>query len=400
MEKQIMANLTAAQVKSAKCESKPFKLTDGGGLYLYVGRGAKSWRYDYRYLGKRKTLTLGTFPEISLSIARQQHFEARRKLAEDIDPALEKRENKPNTSGLSPTCFENLAWEWFRKQETGWTHGHARTVKSRLEHNVLPWLKHRSVDEITPQEILEVCRRIEKRNAIETAHRVKSICSQIFRYCVALGLCTGDPCRDLKNALTPYRSKNMATITDPRRVGELLRAIDGYQGNNITRFGLLLAPLLFVRPGELRHAEWTEINFTNKIWKIPAEKMKMRMTHLVPLSHQVVSLLKELRALTGSGRYLFPSTRTDDRPISDNTILSAIRRLGFDNQEMTVHGFRGMASTLLHEKGWKTQVIEKQLAHNDSNSVRAAYNHAEYLPERTEMMQFWADYLDELRSQG
>lgn len=392
-----MANLTVFQVKSAKCESAPFKMTDGGGLYLYVGKSYKSWRYDYRFLGKRKTLSFGTFPEVSISIARKQHFEARRKLADGIDPAEEKQESKRETFGFTTNCFERLAWEWFERQRGRWTHGHARTVKSRLEQNVIPWIGNRPVGEILPQEILGLCRNIEQRGAIETAHRVKSICSQVFRYCVALGLCAGDPCRDLCNALTPYRSKHMPAITDQRQVGELMRAIDGYQGSNITRIGLQLAPLLFVRPGELRYAEWSEINFSDAIWKIPAAKMKMREAHIVPLSRQALEQLNQLYRFTGDGKYLFPSMRAEDRPMSDNTILSALRRLGFSNQEMTVHGFRGMASTLLHELGWRSEVIERQLAHSDRNSIRAAYNHAEYFLERRELMQFWADYLDVLR---
>lgn len=391
-----MANLVVSQVKSAKCELTPFKMTDGGGLYLYVGRSFKSWRFDYRFQGKRKTLSFGTFPEVSISSARSQHFEARRKLAAGIDPGEEKQVSKREMSVDCTNCFERLAWEWFERQQNRWTYGHARTVKSRLEQNVLPWIGKRPVGEISPQEILELCRNIEQRGAIETAHRVKSICSQVFRYCVALGLCAGDPCRDLLNALTPYRSKHMQAITDPRQVGELMRAISGYRGNEITRLALQFAPMVFVRPGELRKAEWTEINFDDAIWKIPAAKMKMREAHLVPLSRQALEVLRDLYQLTGDGKYVFPSIRDDGRPMSDNTILSALRRLGFSSQEMTVHGFRGMASTLLHEQGWRSELIERQLAHSDRNSVRSAYNHAEYLSERIAMMQFWADYLNSL----
>ncbi|SHO50421.1 tyrosine-type recombinase/integrase [Desulfopila aestuarii] len=390
-----MGRLTVQEVNNVKPSTIPRKLTDGGGLYLYVNGTGKYWRFDYRYLNKRKTLSLGVYPEITLKMARERHWEARKRLAEGVDPGYERKIEKIGRLRAQENSFSKLAWEWFGRQH--WTEGHARTVRSRLENNVIPWLGDRPVNEITPREILLVCRRIENRGAYETAHRMKSICSQVFRYCVALGLCESDPCRDLQNALIPSVSKNMATITDPKQVGGLMRAIDGYQGNNVTKFGLQLAPLVFVRPGELRHAEWSEIDYTQSMWKIPAEKMKMRQTHLVPLSQQVIQIIRDLEPLTGRGKYLFPSIRSISRPMSDNTLLSALRRLGYLNNEMTVHGFRGMASTLLHEAGWDSKVIERQLAHTDRNSVRAAYNHAEYLPERRRMMQDWANYLDQLK---
>lgn len=392
-----MAYLTASKVKSTPFDTKPYKITDGKGLYLYVGRSFKSWRYDYRFQGKRKTLSLGEYPEISLSRARSLHFDARRDLAEGIDPAHQKQIKKQEQLGIYEDSFQHLAQEWYDRQLTRWTHGHSRTIKSRLEQNVFPWIGDMRIQQVTTRDILEICRRIEDRNAFETAHRVKSICSQIFRYCIALDLCDSDPCRDLKNALTPSRPRHMPAITEPQEVGGLMRAIQGYRGNSVTRLGLQLAPLVFVRPGELRHAEWKEFDFEQKLWKIPGEKMKMRQVHLVPLSKQALKILDDLNTLTGKGKYLFPSVRTTDRPMSDNTLLSALRRLGFDRDEMTVHGFRAMASTLLHEQGWSTEFIEKQLAHNDRNSVRAAYNHAEYLRDRIEMMQFWADHLEELR---
>ncbi len=393
-----MHKLKSLEIKKANVESKQFKLTDGGSMYLLVTKTGKYWRYDYRYLKKRKTLALGVYPEITLKDARARHLEARRQLAEGIDPSYFRKLNKEQKIQASENSFGKFAWEWFSKQK--WTEGHARTVKGRLNKNIIPYLGDRPLSDITAKEILIICRRVENRGAIETAHRVKTICSQIFRYCVASGLIESDPCRDLTKALIPATPKHMATITDPIKVGGLMRSIDDYEGHQVTRSALQFAPLVFVRPGELRHAEWEEINFDNAIWKIPAKKMKMKRIHLVPLASQAIEIIKDLKALTGRGQYLFPSIRSAKRPMSDNTILSALRRMGYVKEEMTGHGFRSMASTLLNELGWESKLIERQLAHQDKNSVRAAYNHAEYLPERKKMMQSWADYLDRLKAGG
>lgn len=393
-----MHKLKILEIKRVKFESKQFKLTDGGGMYLLVTKTGKYWRYDYRYSKKRKTLALGVYPEISLKEARAKHLEARKQLAEGIDPGYFRKLNKEQKIQASENSFGKFAWEWFSKQN--WTEGHARTVKGRIEKNIIPYIGDRPVNDITAKEVLIICRRVENRGAIETAHRVKTICSQIFRYCVASGLIESDPCRDLTKALIPATPKHMATITDPIKVGGLMRSIDDYEGHEVTRSALKLAPLIFVRPGELRHAEWEEINFDSAIWKIPAEKMKMKQIHLVPLSSQTIEIIKDLKPLTGNGQYLFPSIRTSKRPMSDNAILSALRRMGYSKEEMTGHGFRGMASTLLHELGWESKLIERQLAHQDRNSVRAAYNHADYLPERIKMMQAWGDYLDGLKAGG
>lgn len=391
-----MGNLTAQEVKNAKSSSKPYKMTDGGGMYLFITKTGKYWRYDYRFFKKRKTLALGVYPEISLKQARELHHKARNNVSNGIDPAHLRKINKNARFQAAENCFEALAWEWFGKQN--WTEGHARTVKGRLDRHILPWIGKLPIKDITAQEVLGVCRRVEDKGAIESAHRVKTICSQVFRYCVASGLCESDPCRDLRKALTPANPRNMPTITDPMKVGELMRAIDGYGGNHVTRAALKLAPLLFVRPGELRQAEWSEIDLDQAIWKIPSEKMKMKQTHLIPLAKQALEIICDIKPLTGDGRYLFPSIRSTARPMSDNTILSSLRRLGYSKEELTGHGFRGMASTLLNELGWESKLIERQLAHSDKNTVRAAYNHAEYLPERIRMMQAWADYLDGLKS--
>jgi integrase len=390
-----MGKLTAIKIKNAKPGTKNYKMADGGGLYMLVTKTGRYWRYDYRYLNKRKTLSLGVYPDISLKDAREKHANARKMLADEIDPAEHRKRMKAARFAAADNSFEKLAWDWFGKQN--WTKGHARTVKGRLNNNILPWIGDRPVSEITAQDVLTVCRRVESRGAIETAHRVKTICSQVFRYCVAAGLVESDPCRDLAKALTPVSPKHMATILEPKKIGELMRAIEGYEGHQITRSALQLAPLVFVRPGELRHAEWSEFDLDQGQWRLPAEKMKMRQAHIVPLSRQALELIRDIQPLTGQGYYVFPSLRSNYRPMSENTVNGALRRLGYAKDEITGHGFRSMASTRLHEMGWPSHLIERQLAHRDGNTVKAAYNHAEYMPERIKMMQEWADYLDRLK---
>ncbi len=389
--------LTDTAIRNAKPEDKPYKLTDGRGLYLLVNKSGKYFRWDYRFAGKRKTLALGVYPDIRLKAAREKHEDLRRLLAQGIDPIEYKKQAKAQSLSETTNSFETVAREWFLKNKHVWTEKHAQTIISRLENNIFPWLGGKETSSITAPMLLESLRRIEDRGAVETAHRVKQICGQVFRYAIATGRGERDPSADLKGALPPTKPKHMATITSPDKIGELMRAIDGYQGNLITRCALKFAPLTFVRPGELRHAEWVEINIDEQVWKIPAEKMKMRSVHIVPLSRQAIVVLEEILPLTGDGKYVFPSLRTGSRPMSENTVLAALRRMGYAKEEMTGHGFRGMASTVLHEKGWSTDVIERQLAHAESNSVKAAYNHAQHLPERRKMMQWWADYLDDLK---
>jgi len=389
--------LTDTAIRNAKSKDKPYKLTDGRGLYLLVNKSGKYFRWDYRFAGKRKTIALGVYPDIRLKDARTKHEDSRRLLAQGIDPMEYKKQTKAKVFAVTTNSFEAVAREWFSKNRPVWTEKHAQTIISRLENNIFPWLGDTATSSITAPMLLESLRRIEDRGAVETAHRVKQICGQVFRYAIATGRGERDPSADLKGALPPTKPKYMATITSPDKIGELMRAIDGYQGNLITRCALKFAPLTFVRPGELRHAEWVEINIEEAVWKIPAEKMKMRSVHVVPLSKQVVAILEEITQLTGNGKYVFPSLRSGSRPMSDNTILAALRRMGYAKEEMTGHGFRGMASTILHEEGWSTDVIERQLAHTEGNSVKAAYNHAQHLPDRKKMMQWWADYLDDLR---
>lgn len=394
----VLNKLSAQQVQAARTDSKQFKLTDGGGLYLLVTKSGKYWRYDYRFLKKRKTLALGVYPTISLRKAREKHHAAKQLLDKGVDPGWHNKMVKHEALESAEKKFERYAFEWLGRKNI--THGHRRTIESRLRRDVLPYIGDRPVEEIMAKEILIVCRRVEDRGAIESAHKIKSIISQVMRYCVSLGLIDGDPARDLQGALKTAQAKHMAAITDPKEVGGLMRSIDTYMGSAITRAALKIAALTFVRPSELRHAEWSEFDFDRKLWIIPPEKMKGRMRHIVPLSTQAIDVLLELKYFTGQGQYVFPSPRTTKRPMSENAVLSALRRMGYRKEEMTGHGFRSMASTNLYELGWKTEVVEIQLAHKDSNEIRSAYNHAKYLPERIEMMQAWADYLDKLKNQN
>jgi integrase len=392
-----MSKLIASQVKGAIPSKKPYKLSDGGGLYLLINKAGKYWRFDYRFVKKRKTLALGVYPEVSLKKARIKHSEAKSILADGNDPSFLRRMNKETIHYFAENSFEKLANDWFSKQN--WTEGHARTVRSRMDNYILPWIGKMAIKDISAPDVLSICRRVESRGTIETAHRIKSICSQVLRYCVVVGLIESDPCRDLAGALIPSSPKHMSAITEPKKIGGLLRAIDSYEGHLITKSALSFAPLVFVRPGELRHAEWSEFDLDGCQWKIPAEKMKMKTTHIVPLSQQAMIVLEDIKPLTGHGRFVFPSLRSESRPMSENTVNAALRRLGYSKEEMTGHGFRSMASTNLHELGWESNVIETQLAHQERNSVKAAYNYAEYLNERRKMMQFWADYLDKLKLQ-
>jgi integrase len=387
--------LTDISIKAAKPAAKPMKLFDTGGLFLIVApSGGRWWRFKYRYQGKHKTLSLGTYPTVSLKDARERRDELRRELARGIDPGVVRKAGKV----AQANTFELLAEEWRGKFSRAWTPKHSERIAARLRANVFPWLGSKPIRDITAPELLAVIRRIEARGALEVAHRVLGYCGQIFRYAVATGRAERDPSGDLRGALPPVNSKHYASITDTRAIGALLRALDGYQGHFVTRCALRLAPLVFVRPGELRAAEWQEFDLDNAEWRIPGSRMKMRTTHIVPLSHQAVAVLRELYPLTGRGKYVFPSLRTGERPMSENTVNAALRRLGYDKSEMTGHGFRSMASTLLNEQGWHHDAIERQLAHIERNAVRGAYNYAEHLPERRRMVQAWADFLDGLRS--
>lgn len=389
--------LTHVAIKNAKPKEKAYKLSDEKGLFLFITpTGGKYWRLKYRFGGKEKKLAFGVYPEVSLAEAREKRDKARKMIAENIDPGIVKQASKRASVLASENSFQAVALEWYAKFSTKWVPNHADRTLRRLEKDVFPCIGKRPINEIKAPELLTVLRRVENRGAIETAHRIQQICGQVFRYGIATGRADRDISNDLRGALPPTRKRHHATIIDPKKIAELLRAIQSYEGYFVTKCALQLAPLFFVRPGELRKAEWEEINFETAEWRIPAEKMKMRATHIVPLSTQAISILKELQNFTGHGQYVFPSIRTLRRPMSDNTVLGALRRLGYAKDEMTGHGFRSMASTLLNEQGWNRDAIERQLAHAERNNIRAAYNYAEYLPERRKMMQHWADYLEAL----
>ncbi len=393
--------LTDAKLRALKPTGKTQKISDGGGLYIHLSpAGGKLWRLFYRFDGKQKTLALGKYPAVSLVEARKRRDEARELLGQGIDPGEKKKEGKAAAAAADlarAMTYEVVAREWFAKYSQGWTESNRAKILARQENDVFPFLGRLPIGEITAPEVLAVARRIEERGAVDTAHRAMQDCSRIFRYAVATGRGERDPVADLKGALSPVRSTSYASIKEPKAIGALLRDIEAYSGNLIVRAALRLAPYVFVRPGELRRAEWTEFNLEAAEWRIPAEKMKMRVVHIVPLARQVVGILHDLAQYTGAGRYLFPSMRANSAPISDMTLLAGLRRLGYGKDEMTMHGFRSMASTLLNEQGYNRDWIERQLAHGERNSVRAAYNYAEYLPERRLMMQEWADYLDGLR---
>jgi integrase len=397
--------LTDTRVRSAKPKDKTFKLFDSGNLYLEVNpAGGKWWRWKYRFAGKEKRLSFGVYPDVPLKIARERRDAARKQLANGINPGEARKAVKAAQAGAE--SLEAIAREWHAKFSVEWESKHSDRILRRFERDVFPWIGKRPMAEIEPPELLSVVRRVESRGALETAHRVLQNCGQVFRYGIATGRARRDPTGDLRGALPSPKEKHHASITEPKRVAELLRAIDTYQGFLVTKCALRLAPLVFVRPGELRKAEWPEIYLENAEWRIPGERMKMKEQHIVPLSRQAVEILRELEPLTNkefasrpnAPKYIFPSARTRERPMSENAILAALRRMGYTKDEMTGHGFRSMASTLLHEQGWNHQAIERQLAHAERNEVSAAYNFAEHLPERRKMMQAWADYLDALKA--
>jgi integrase len=392
--------LTDTAIRNAKLQNKQYKLTDEKGMYVLVNKAGKYFRLDYRFAGKRKTLALGVYPDVTLAESREKRYDARKLITNGIDPGQVRKVKKSIQIEQTENSFEAIAREWHGKYSSKWADSHAKKLIRRLELYVFPWLGSRPIAEITPPELLAVLRRVENKGVHETAHRAQQNCGQVFRYAIATGRAERDPSADLRGALAPVKHGRMATITDPKKIGELLRAIDGYAGTPVAKCALKLAPLVFVRPGELRHAEWAEIDLDKAEWRIPAGKMKMKDPHIVPLSTQAVEILNEIQPITSQGRYVFPSIRTNSRPMSNNTVLAALRRMGYGKEEMSGHGFRAMASTVLHEQGWLSDIIERQLAHAERNSIKAAYNHAQHLPERRKMMQAWADYLDTLKING
>jgi integrase len=393
--------LTDKAIRKAKPSEKPYKLADEKGLYLLVNpTGSKLWRHKFRVMGKEKLISYGAYPELTLAEARDKRDASRKVIAHGGDPAQSKRDQKTATLASAANTFELVAREWLVNSSVRWVPSHTARITKRFEQDVFPSIGARAVSEVTARELLQMLRKIEARGVIETAHRIHQNCGQVFRYAIATGRAERDVATDLRGALKPIVSTHHASIADPKGVADLLRAIYRYEGAIVTRCALRLAPLVFVRPGELRHAEWIEIGFDKTEWRIPAAKMKMKAVHIVPLSTQSVAVLKTIQAVTGDGRYVFPSVRTPDRPMSENTVNAALRRLDYTTDEMTGHGFRSMASTMLNEQGWNRDAIERQLAHGERDSVRAAYNYAEHLPERRKMMQAWADYLEALARGG
>lgn len=385
--------LTEARIRRAKPKARPYKLRDGGGLYLLITPSdARQWRLRYRFGGRESMLGLGTHPATSLKAARAKRAEMRSALEAGKNPAAERRAEGASRANT----FEALSREWLAKQPFA-----PKTLQKAVwtfEDLLFPYIGSRPVSALTPPELLEVFRRLERRGKHETAHRAKQRVGQVVRYAIATGRAARDPTADLRGALAPIKVTHRAAVTDPRDVAQLLRALDGYRGHYVVETALKLAPLVFVRPGELRAAEWSEIDLEAGEWRIAAHRMKMRRPHLVPLARQAVVILREIEPLTGRGRYVFPSPRGAQRPLSDNAITAALRRMGYAGEQMSWHGFRAMASTLLNEQGFSPDIIELQLAHQERNEVRAAYNRAQRLDERRKMMQAWADYLDGLRA--
>jgi integrase len=384
---------------SAKPQDRDYKLSDGGGLYLLVrSNGTKLWRLNYRYLAKYRTLAFGSWPEVSLADARSRRDEARRLLAAGLDPSHEAKLATAREMLSEENSFKLVAEEWVAKNER---EGMAEITLSKIRwllDKAYPKIGNRPVAKITAQEVLVVLRSIEATGRYESARRMRSVLSRVFRYAIATTRAETDPARDLRGALTVPKAKHLAAITTPKGAGELMRAIEGYTGHAITLFGLRLSAHLFVRPGELRQAEWSEFDFDRSVWNIPEQKMKMRRPHRVPLSTQVTKLFEQLWELTGTGKYCFPSFRSPRRPMSENTVNAALRALGFGQEEMTAHGFRAMAATLLNESGlFNPDAIERQLAHMETNAIRRAYTRGEYWDERVRMMQHWSDHLDHLR---
>lgn len=391
--------LSDTAIRKIKPGDKPIKMTDEKGLFLILmPRGGKWWRFRYRFDGKQKLLSLGIYPDVPLALARERRDEARRLVAAGVDPGAARKAEKATKAENAANTFEALAREWHAKNKDAWTPEHSLRILRRLEVNVFPFLGTRPIKDITVPEIIKTLNRMEERGLTDTAHRAKNDIQQVFRYAVATGRTDQNPAGDLKGALKPYRGKHFGAITDPRQLSQLLRALDTYQGSIITRCALRLAPLVFVRPGELRHAEWAEIDLEAATWSIPAEKMKMRHPHLIPLSEQAVAILRELYPLTGHGRYVFRGERSHERPMSENTVNAALRYLGYDTSTATGHGFRATARTILDEVlGFRPDIIEHQLAHAVKDPNGRAYNRTSHLPERRRMMQQWADYLDGLK---
>ena len=396
--------LTDTAIRKAKPANKPIRLFDGGGLYLELATsGGKLWRFKYRFGGKEKRQALGTYPDTSLARAREKRDEARRLLADGVDPSENRKVQTAAKMALSANSFEAIGREWFAKMKPQWAESHADKIMARLERDVFPWLGKRPIAETTAVEVLTTLKRISDRGAKDTAKRAQQDCGGVFRYAIQTGRASYNPIPDLRGALPTAIGGNFAAITDPVKAGELLRAIDGFNGTFIVKCALKLSPFLFVRPGELRQAKWADFDLDKAEWKFLVSKIKKTeepKIHLVPLASQAVAILHELHALTGHGDFVFPGARSNGRAMSEAAVNAALRRMGYDTKtEITGHGFRAMARTILHEvQGIPPEIIEHQLAHKVPDALGAAYNRTKFLPERRKMMQQWADYLETLKA--
>ncbi len=394
--------LTDTAIKKAKPSSKQTTLFDGGGLFLLVTpSGGKLWRFKYRYTGKEKLLSFGSYPEVSLTDARHARYEARKLLAQNIDPIEFRRTHEALNKELIANTFEAVAREWHHKFSSGgkWSPGHSADILHRLEKDIFPPLGSRPISGIKPKELLKVLERIASRGALDTAHRLRHHCGMVFRYAIVTERTERDIAADLRGALPAVKNGHHAALTTPKSLAPLLRAIDEYEGSFIVKCALQLLPMLFCRPGELRAAEWAEIDFINALWEVPAERMKMKQPHVVPLSKQAIEVLTSLHALTGSGKYIFPSHRSPQRCMSDNALNAALRRMGFTKEEATAHGFRASARTILDEVlHAPVVIIEHQLSHSVRDALGTSYNRTSHMPERIQMMNHYSDFLDKIKA--
>ena len=393
--------LTDSQLRSLRPKDKPYKVADERGLYVEVTPiGSKLWRFRYRVGRTEKKLSIGTYPDLSLKEARNAALEARLAVSKGGDPALEKRKQKIRAEFIAGITFEEVAREYIDQMMARNGRADATLLKANyFLDKLVRSIGKRPLEQIEPFEVLAPLKRLEAAGKHETAKKCRSFASRVFRFGVATARCAGDPTSLLKGALITPKVKHYAAILEPDELGGLLRAIDDYTGHPVTKYALLVAPHVFVRPGELRHAEWSEFNFEAGVWKIPEGKMKARRAHAVPLSSQVIAYLRELEAMLGSEGYVFPSARSETRPMSENTLNAAFRRMGFSKEEVTAHGLRATASTMLNECGlWSADAIERGLAHGDSNAVRGIYHRGKHWEERVRMAQWWSDHLDELRT--
>ncbi len=392
--------LTDTFTKNTKHSGKPAgdKYADGGGMYLLINASGKYWRMDYRFADKRKTLALGVYPEVSLAKARQRREKARELLADGVDPGIAKREEKQAKADAAAHSFELVAREWLSKTAAERSDSTQNKITTWLKKDVIPFIGKMPISAIGPRDILNALRKMEARGALDSVHRVKQVTGQVFRYAVAIGAAERDITQDLKGSLAKAVPSHFAAITEPKQLGELLRSISSYVGHPTTVAALKLTPLVFVRPGELRTMEWAEVDLETAEWRIPAAKMKMKTDHIVPLSTQALALLRDIHPATGHGQYVFPSLRTGERPMSENTINAALRGMGYAKEIHSAHGFRATARTIMDEVlGERVDLIEHQLAHAVKDVNGRAYNRTAHLPARREMMQRWADYLDKLR---